>query len=154
MVSATESTTNDTAARLRMSVARLARLLRQQDHSGYGPTLIAALATISKQGPITLGDLAAQEQVAPPTITKVVEKLMTSGLVARTTDASDRRVSRVAVTRKGTKQLDVYRTRRTEWLAERLNSLTDEERQRLDAALGVLETIVEVPVAEDAEESA
>ena len=154
MVSATESTTNDTAARLRMSVTRLARLLRQQDHSGYGPTLIAALATISKQGPITLGDLAAQEQVAPPTITKVVEKLMTSGLVARTTDASDRRVSRVAVTRKGTKQLDVYRTRRTEWLAERLNSLTDEERQRLDAALGVLETIVEVPVAEDAEESA
>lgn len=138
-------TTTDTASRLRMSVARMARLLRQQDQSGYGPTLIAALSTISKEGPITLGELAAREQVAPPTITKVVEKLMASGLVERTADATDRRVSRVAVTRKGTKQLDVYRTRRTEWLAERLNNLTDDERARLEAAIDVLEKIIEVP---------
>ena len=138
-------TTTDTASRLRMSVARMARLLRQQDQSGYGPTLIAALSTISKEGPITLGELAAREQVAPPTITKVVEKLMASGLVERTADATDRRVSRVAVTRKGTKQLDVYRTRRTEWLAERLNDLTDDERARLEAAIDVLEKIIEVP---------
>ena len=142
-------TTTDTASRLRMSVARMARLLRQQDQSGFGPTLIAALSTISKEGPITLGELAAREQVAPPTITKVVEKLMASGLVERTADATDRRVSRVAVTRKGAKQLDVYRTRRTEWLADRLHSLTDDERDRLDAALDVLEKIIEVP--EDAQ---
>ena len=128
-----------------MSVARMARLLRQQDQSGYGPTLIAALSTISKEGPITLGELAAREQVAPPTITKVVEKLMASGLVARTADATDRRVSRVAVTRKGAKQLDVYRTRRTEWLEGRLQSLTDDERHRLEAAIDVLEKIIEVP---------
>jgi DNA-binding MarR family transcriptional regulator len=131
-----------------MSVARMARLLRQQDQSGYGPTLIAALSTISKDGPITLGELAAREQVAPPTITKVVEKLMASGLVARTADASDRRVVRVAVTRKGFKQLDAYRTRRTEWLAERLNGLSDDERQRLEAALDVLEKIIAVPATE------
>ena len=136
---------NDTAGRLRMVVARMARLLRQQDHSGYGPTLIAALSTVRKHGPITLGDLAARERVAPPTITKVVEKLMASGLVERTADVTDRRVSRVAVTRKGTKQLDIYRNRRTEWLAERLSSLTDNERTRLDAALDVLEKIIEVP---------
>lgn len=128
-----------------MSVARMARLLRQQDQSGYGPTLIAALSTISKHGPITLGDLAAREQVAPPTITKVVEKLMANGLVARTTDATDRRVARVGMTRKGAKQLDVYRTRRTEWLADRLNSLDDDELARLEAALDVLEKIIEVP---------
>ena len=128
-----------------MSVARMARLLRQQDQSGFGPTLIAALSTISKDGPITLGELAAREQVAPPTITKVVEKLMANGLVERTADATDRRVSRVAVTRKGAKQLDVYRTRRTEWLADRLHSLTDDERERLEAALDVLEKIIEVP---------
>lgn len=135
----------DTASRLRMSVARMARLLRQQDQSGFGPTLIAALSTISQYGPITLGDLAAREQVAPPTITKVVEKLMANGLVARTADASDRRVVRVAVTRKGAKQLDVYRTRRTEWLAERLRRLTDDEQAKLEAALDVMEKIIEVP---------
>ena len=151
MGSATQATTNDTASRLRMSVARMARLLRQQDQSGYGPTLVAALSTISKYGPITLGDLAARERVAPPTITKVVEKLMSNGLVARTADSTDRRVSRVAVTRKGAKQLDLYRTRRTEWLADRLRGLTDDERSRLEAALDVLEKIIEVPGVENQE---
>ncbi len=145
MGTADGDTTTDTAGRLRMSVARMARLLRQQDRSGYGPTLIAALSTIGMHGPLTLGDLAAREQVAPPTITKVVEKLVASGLVVRTTDPSDRRVSHVAVTRKGIRQLDVFRTRRTEWLAQRLSSLTADERQRLDAALDVMEKIVELP---------
>ena len=148
MNTGTTATTNDTASRLRMSVARMARLLRQQDQSGYGPTLVAALSTISKHGPITLGDLAARERVAPPTITKVVEKLMSNGLVARTADTTDRRVSRVAVTRKGAKQLDAYRTRRTEWLADRLRGLTDDERSRLEDALDVLEKIIEVPAVD------
>jgi len=60
-------------------------------------------------------------------------------------DATGRRVSRVATTRKGVRQLDVYRTRRTEWLADRLRSLNDDERTRLEAALDVLEKIIEVP---------
>jgi len=138
----------DTAGRLRLAVARMARLLRQQDHSGFGPTVIAALATIDHHGPLTLGDLAAREQVAPPTITKVVEKLMASGLVARTVDTTDRRVTRVTITTKGARQLAAYRTRRTEWLAERLCCLTDDERARLEAAVEVLEKIIAVPEPE------
>jgi DNA-binding MarR family transcriptional regulator len=132
------------ASRLRFAVARMARLLRQQDQSGFGPTLVAALATVERHGPITLGELAGREQVAPPTITKVVEKLEANGLVTRTTDLTDRRVNRVAVTTKGAKQLAVYRGRRTEWLASRLNHLTPDERERLMAALPVLERLIEV----------
>lgn len=135
----------DMAGRLRFAVARMARLLRQQDQSGFGPTLIAALATVGQHGPLTLGDLAAREQVAPPTITKVVEKLVALGLATRSADASDRRVSRVAITPKGTRQLDKYRTRRTEWLAERLRDLEPRERERLAAAVDVLEKIIAVP---------
>src|SRR5207237_385907 len=66
----------ETAERLRLSIARLARLLRQQDDSGLGPTVTAALSSIATHGPLTLGDLAARERVAPPTITKVVEKMV------------------------------------------------------------------------------
>jgi len=132
------------ASRLRFAVARMARLLRQQDQSGFGPTLIAALATIERHGPITLGELAGREQVAPPTITKVVEKLEANGLVTRTTDVADRRVNRVAVTTKGAKQLAVYRGRRTEWLASRLQDLSPDEQERLVAALPVLERLIEV----------
>lgn len=139
------SALHDTAGRLRFAVARMARLLRQQDQSGYGPTFIAALATVGSHGPITLGDLAAREQVAPPTITKVVEKLVAHGLAARSADATDRRISRVAITPKGARQLQTYRTRRTEWLADRLRGLDPAELARLAAAVDILEKIIAVP---------
>jgi DNA-binding MarR family transcriptional regulator len=137
--------TAELAGRLRISIARMARLLRQQDQSGFGPTVVAALATVEKHGPITLGDLAAREQVAPPTITKVVEKLEASGLLTRIGDPTDRRVTRVAVTPKGAKQLQTYRSRRTEWLAGRLRDLSPEDLALVEAALPVLERIIEAP---------
>jgi hypothetical protein len=49
------------AGHLRFLVARLHRQLRQQDQSGLSPALGAALATISRCGPLTLGQLAANE---------------------------------------------------------------------------------------------
>ena len=63
------------AARLRLSATRLARRLRQEADAGLTPSQLSALAVIDRQGPLTLGALADHEQVAPPTITKVVAKL-------------------------------------------------------------------------------
>jgi DNA-binding MarR family transcriptional regulator len=123
----------------------MARLLRQQDQSGVGPTVVAALATVERHGPLTLGELATREQVAPPTITKVVEKLEAAGLLSRQGDPSDRRVTRVSVTSKGTRQLQTYRMRRTEWLTARLSELRPDELERLVDALPVLERIIELP---------
>ena len=57
------------AERLRHVVARLARLLRQQDEGQLGATASSALASVNNRGPMTLGELAASEQVAPPTMT-------------------------------------------------------------------------------------
>jgi DNA-binding MarR family transcriptional regulator len=133
------------AGRLRLSVARMARSLRYQDQSGFGPTVVAALASVEKHGPLTLGELANREQVAPPTITKVVEKLEAAGLLRRTGDPTDRRVTRVAVTAKGAKQLQTYRERRTEWLTARLAELDDDELRSIAAALPVLERLVAMP---------
>jgi len=136
-----------TANRLRFTVARMARLLRQQDQSGFGPTVTAALSTIETHGPLTLGELAARERVAPPSITKVVEKLVASGLASRETDPSDRRASLVQITKVGKRHLDTSRSKRTEWLAGRLASLEPHERDRLEAAMDVLEKIIAVPEA-------
>ncbi len=135
----------ETAERLRLSIARLARLLRQQDDSGLGPTVTAALSTVAKHGPISLGDLAARERVAPPTVTKVVEKMVAAGLVERSPDSTDRRVSRVGVTALGLERLADFRDRRTAWLSERLNELDAVDLDRLEAAVDVLEQLVAVP---------
>jgi DNA-binding MarR family transcriptional regulator len=129
---------------LRPTITRLARRLRQQDHTGLGPTMTAALASIAKHGGPTHGELAAIEQVAPPTITAVVGKMENLGLVKRETGTVDRRVTRVRITPAGVDQLDEVRNRRTSWLAFQLSSLTDDERRRLADAVDVLAKLVDV----------
>ena len=103
------------------------------------PTMAAMLATIARQGPLTLGELAAAEQVAPPTITKIIAKLEAAGLVDRVVDSADRRVNRVALSAAGREQVETNRSRRTAWLADRVAELSPEERDRLAAAVDVLE---------------
>lgn len=127
--------------RLRRSIARLARLLRTQDEGGFGATATSALATVQHHGPLSLGDLAGREQVAPPTMTKVVEKLEAHGLVKREIDARDRRVARLTITAAGRRHLDRTRERRTAWLVGRLDALEAAERQRLADAIGSLEQL-------------
>lgn len=129
---------------LRPTITRLARRLRQQDHTGLGPTMTAALASIAKHGGPTHGELAAIEQVAPPTITAVVGKMENLGLVTRETGTVDRRVTRIRITPAGVEQLDEVRNRRTSWLAFQLSSLTDDERRRLAEAVEVLAKLVDV----------
>jgi DNA-binding MarR family transcriptional regulator len=135
----------EVAGRLRLSTTRLARILRQQDQLGLTPTLTAALATIGREGPLTLGELAACEQVSPPTITRVVGKLEDAGLVRRRPDPKDGRVSRVELSAAGRRQLETGRTRRTAWLATRLRDLPPEDLVHLHAAATVLERLTSAP---------
>jgi DNA-binding MarR family transcriptional regulator len=143
-ISRRESASYELANTLRPTVTRLARRLRQQDHTGLGPTITAALSSINKHGGLTHGELAAIEQVAPPTITAIVGKMETLGLVTRQTDPIDRRVTRITITPAGVDQLDEVRNRRTSWLASQLSSLTDDERTRLSDAADVLAKLVDV----------
>lgn len=129
------------AARLRLSATRLARVLRQESSSGLSPSQLSALASIDRHGPLTLGELAEHEQVAPPTITKVVNKLEAEGLVARRPDDDDRRFCRVTTTAAGVLLLRETRERRDAWLAVRLADLTDDEVRRLSDAVDVLEDL-------------
>lgn len=133
------------AERLRHGVNRLARLLRQQDDGELTATSTAALATVRKRGPVTLGELASLEQVAPPTMTKVVEKLEGKGFVTRRVDPDDRRVARVTITVAGTRYLDRSRARRTAWLAARLGELEPHQVEQLEGTIELLESIIGEP---------
>jgi DNA-binding MarR family transcriptional regulator len=133
------------AGHLRFAVARLNRQLRQQDQSGLSATLGAALASIYRDGPLTLSQLAATEQVSAPSITRLVDKLVERGFVTRQVDPDDRRVTRVRITAAGRRQLESIRTRRTAWLASRLAELPTEDVARLDAALAVLDGLAAPP---------
>jgi DNA-binding MarR family transcriptional regulator len=134
--------TAELAARVRTTVTPLARQLRQHASDGLTPTLLSAIGSIARHGPITLGDLAHQERVSPPMITKVVTSLESQGLVEKMIDPADRRVSRVSLTAKGETWLQEARERRDAWLADRLSMLSADERDTLAAALPLLERLL------------
>jgi DNA-binding MarR family transcriptional regulator len=132
-----------------MAITRLGRLLRQQDQGGLSQSLLSALAATEARGPMTLGELAAYEQVAPPTVTKLVERLEGLGYVTRAQDPSDRRVHRISPTAAGRAQLEINRTLRTAWLAERLAALPADELVDVEAVLHVLEHLTAPPTRSD-----
>ena len=144
--SAPDEATAELAARLRLAVARVNRRSRQAGLSNgddLTASRLAALATVEKHGPLTLGELAAMEQVQPPSMTRIVARLEEQGFVTREVDPSDRRIARVAITAEGTTVLAVNRTRRTAFLAQRVERFTDTERAQLAAAIPLLERLLE-----------
>jgi DNA-binding MarR family transcriptional regulator len=131
------------AARLRLAVTRLNRRLRAEADSGLTASGMAALATIGRRGPLALGELAAVEGVKPPTMTATVAGLEAEGLIARTADEKDRRVSRVALTARGRQRLERARSRKTAYLAARLERLEEHQLEQLDQAIGLFELLLE-----------
>src|SRR5687768_7680889 len=101
-------------AGLRLVIMRLARRLRQQAEGEVSASLLSALSTIARLGPLTLGELAGVEKVQPPTMTKIVARLEERSFVLREVDARDRRVTRVRVSEEGRRFVATSRTRRNE----------------------------------------
>ncbi len=134
------------AARLRVSATRLARQLRQESDAGLSPSQLSALTSIELHGPLTLGRLADQERVAPPSVTKAVAKLEEAGLVERRLDERDRRVAWVSITGAGTARLARIRQRKNVWLATRLAKLDDDARRRIAHALDALDALTADPL--------
>jgi len=140
-----EANPPDLPERLRLVVTRLARRLRQQAEAPISPTQSAALATIERRGPLTLGELAELERVQPPTITAAVGRLEEQGLVDRRRDPEDRRVARVQVTAAGRKLLKETRSRTSAYLERRVGELSARDRATLERAAAVLERLLEEP---------
>jgi len=128
-------------ARLRLGVMRLARRLRQQADGEVTPSLLSALATVERLGPLTLGELAAVERVQPPTVTKLVARLEEMHFVAREADPQDRRVTRVRLAEEGRSYMARSRTRKDAYLAQRLQRFSAHERALLADALPLLERL-------------
>jgi DNA-binding MarR family transcriptional regulator len=130
------------ASQLRMSTMRLARRLRQQrPDDRLTPSQIAALATLDRNGALTLGELAAAEHVQPPSMTRITNALEELGLVSRTPHPSDKRQVLFAPTPQGAKLLAEDRKRRDAWLCKRLADFTPEEIEALRVAAPLLERL-------------
>ncbi len=133
----------DTASRLRRAVTRLHRRLRQGALGGISPAQASALASVERLGRPSLGDLAAAEQVQPPSITRVVRDLAELGMLERLSDPADRRCVRVRLTARGRRELAAIRQRKNEFLTTTLAGLPPDQRDRAVELVAFLETLVD-----------
>jgi DNA-binding MarR family transcriptional regulator len=143
MAATANTTRSELAPRLRLAIARTARRLRQESATGLSPSLISALATIERHGPLTPSRLAELERVQRPTATRVLARLEEEGLVARAADPDDGRCRVIGVTVNGSARLRNIRTRRDAYLARRLESLSPEELRTLERAAALLERMLD-----------
>jgi DNA-binding MarR family transcriptional regulator len=128
---------------IRLAVLRLSRRLRQETagSGGVTPSQTSALVVLSSHGELTLGELAAIERIAPPSMTRIAANLEEKGLLERRPDTSDRRVARVAISVTGMDLLRLSRERGDAFVTARLASLSEDEREILARAVPLLERL-------------
>ena len=138
-----ESQTEQVAARLHSASIRLLRLLRREDDSsGLSAPRLSALSVLVFVGPQSLAELAAAEQVRPPTMSRIVDGLVEAKLVTREAKPGDRRSVRIAATEEGKRLLEAGRERRVRALTSRLARLAESERRALTRGVEILEQVV------------
>ena len=129
---------------LRPTLLRLARELRREKIAGVSPHQVGLLVAIKYAPGVTVGELAAGERVSTAAMSKRVSRLQRDGLVARTKSEADRRCVGLTLTEEGQRTLRRVRSRRTAWLASRLNALSPAELASVGAAAESLDRLLEI----------
>jgi DNA-binding MarR family transcriptional regulator len=102
-------------------------------------TSAATLATLDRTGPRRITDLAVIEGVTQPAMTVLVRVMEESGLVERSGDSSDKRVTLVSLTEAGASYVRARRRAGVHGFVRLIDMLTDDEAKALIAALPALQ---------------
>jgi DNA-binding MarR family transcriptional regulator len=131
------------AGALRGAVVRFSRRLRRErpEYAQLSVGHLSALATLEKAGALSPRELAAAERVQPPSMTHIVVRLQSLGLVERSPHPRDGRQAILALTAAGRDLVSESRRRREAWLATRLDALTPAERATLVDAAALLDRL-------------
>lgn len=131
------------ASDLSLAIVRLTRHLRgRRLDATVSLTQLSALATLSREGPITPGALAAKERVQPPSMTRVIASLADIGLVERHPHPTDGRQVIVSLSEAGRVLIANEATARKAWMTERLATLDSDQLETLRTAIGIFAEIV------------
>jgi DNA-binding MarR family transcriptional regulator len=133
----------DTAVALRVAVTRIHRALRTRPDWPITPSQASALSRIEQVGPVRLGVLSGLENIAPATMSKVVDCLEDLQLITRIPDELDGRASLVQISDSGSAMLYNLRTVSTLAIHDALTVLSSAERAQIRRVLPVLEKLAE-----------
>ena len=138
-------TTTANATELRESIMALTRQLRRhRSDNGLTISQQQVLGEVSRAGVTTPAELAVRMHVRVQSLTDGINVLESRGLVARRTDADDRRRQLIEITSPGASLLDADRAERDTWLnAAMRDSLTDLEFDLLMLVAPVLRKLAD-----------
>lgn len=127
---------NDPVSAFLRAVMTLSRRIRAERPAGaLSLSGLGILGSLYRHGPLVATQLAAEERLAPQSLTRLLADLEEGGLIERTRSDVDRREITIAITPKGRQVLMDDMSARRSWLAANLKAaLTPEERDAIFAA--------------------
>ena len=124
-----------TASELNSAAVRLLRGLRATDRTaGLTPARLSALSVLVFGGPCSLGQLAQAEDVAGPTMTRIVDGLVRLGLAERTPHPDGARLVVVSPTAEGERVMRAAQQARVDVIAAALRTMSPDQRATIVAA--------------------
>ncbi|MFJ8627023.1 MarR family winged helix-turn-helix transcriptional regulator [Kitasatospora sp. NPDC093550] len=136
----------EAVVRLRLVIGRLNRqLTRASGHQDLTAAQLSALARVEQHGPLRLGELAAREGVTVPSLVRTLAPLTAGGLIARSPDPLDGRSQLLTLAPQGAEALARIRRERSALLTRRSTRLSARQCRELEAALPLLELLLDEP---------
>lgn len=148
----------ETAGDLNSGAIHLLRGVRRVDRrSGLTPARLSALSVLVFGGPRTLGRLASDEDVAGPTMTRIVDGLVERGLARRDAHPDSGRSVMVSATDQGEALMRAAAARRIDLLTQAMDELGGDEQVLLARAAPLLDRLADalwrLPIGSAAEAS-
>jgi len=113
-------------------------MMRMMSEQGGYPAQSGCLQVIAHHEGISQRELADMMHLSAPTVTTMVQKLERNGLIERTDDPSDQRVTRLKLTEAGRALNDDLRVARHRHLAATIGALSEADQQEFSRILALL----------------
>jgi DNA-binding MarR family transcriptional regulator len=113
-------------------------MMRMMAEQGGHPGQSGCLPIIAAHEGISQRELADMLHLSPPTVTAMLQKMELHGLIERTDDPSDQRVTRLKLTQAGRALNESLRDARRDYARATVGSLNDADRAEFSRILRLL----------------
>ncbi|MDO8914659.1 MAG: MarR family transcriptional regulator [Coriobacteriia bacterium] len=123
-----------------MDTVKLNGRLLMKTMAGHGghPGQAGCLWALGTREGISQRELAEMVHLAPPTVTAMLQKMEKAGLIERSDDAEDQRITRIRLTETGRALDHDLRVAHGEYVTSTIGSMSEADRRELARLLGLL----------------
>ena len=137
---------NELASRLRISMSRLVKVIRNEVKHDELLSLTerSTLTMVYQYSEILPSELAFMEKVTSQSMSQIINKLLKLGFVKKTSSKKDKRKVIITISPSGKKLIDKKRQEKQEWLAKAIfEKTTQKEKEVLVHAIKIIEKLVD-----------